>query len=226
MRKFLSFLIVSLLSTVVLAAELPSEGEFVIVSADGVVAGTGELQGGNLELELLSGFTSFATLTFVGEDGEVLTFDVMVGEDGSVVLTDTFEELASLVSAAGGEVEVSFSEDVDAEGSQAFGAAVPEDVELPEEAVEGMQEAAENAAAAEEQADEAREEAAGDADRGSDAAGDAGAPDDADAADDADGSEEADDADDRAEDAADADDSRDAAGDGDGQAGDGRDNAR
>lgn len=159
MQKLFSILVASLVIGTAFAAELPSEGEFVLTASDGTVVGAGELSNGNLELELLTGFTDFATLTFVDEEGNVQTFDVMVGADGSVVFTDSFEDLASTVTNAGGEVEVRLNDEVEAEGNQAFGAAVPENVELPEEAREGMEEAAENYAEAQERAAEAQEEA-------------------------------------------------------------------
>lgn len=159
MRRFVFVLVVLLSSVAVWGAGLPRQGTVVIVSGNGVVVGTGAFSGGNLQLQLLSGFASFATLTLVDETGDILVFDVMVHEDGSVVLTDTLDELASLVKDAGGEVRLDFSAGMQAEEEEAPNAAVADEavpLDDAERTVEdAVDDAAEGVAAAEEQGDDA-----------------------------------------------------------------------
>lgn len=212
MRKFLSILIISLLLGTALAVELTSEGEFILTSTDGTIVGAGELEAGNLQLQLLAGFTGFATLTVIDEEGTITTYDVMVSEDNAVIFTESLEELSGVVTSAGGETEVTIREEVETEGNQAFGAAVPENVQLPEEAREGMEEARENYAEAQERAAEAQEEAA---ERAADARENAGERDE--------GADEAEDSTDEVERPDDADD---AAEEGTGRAEEGRNKAR
>lgn len=131
-HTFLGFLMLSLLIGGALAADLPSEGQIVVVSADGVVAGTGVLESGDLELELLAGFTGFGTMTVIGEAGEVFVYGVMVQAGGEVVLTESLDGLATLVRSAGGTVDVSLHEGGTAAGGEATGAAGADEVGVDE----------------------------------------------------------------------------------------------
>ncbi|MEX2542805.1 MAG: hypothetical protein WD314_13410 [Trueperaceae bacterium] len=157
MKRLFAILISVLLIGVAAAIEFPSEGSAVVlVSAEGSLVGAGEFGDGNLELQLLAGFTGFATLTVVDESGNEVNAEVMVGSDSSVVFTDTLEDIRETVASQGGEVTVRTEERLNVDGNMAFGAAVPGHVELPEVAREGMENAAENAEAAGENAEEGR----------------------------------------------------------------------
>jgi hypothetical protein len=155
MQKLIAILIGALLLGAASAVEFTGEGDVVLI-AEGEVVGAGEFENGNLELELLAGFTGFATLTVVDEAGNEVSVEVMVDSDSSIVFTETLEDLRDVVAAEGGELKVELEERIEAEGNMAFGAAVPDHVELPEVAREGMEQAAENAAEARERAEEAR----------------------------------------------------------------------
>ncbi|HEX7002559.1 MAG TPA: hypothetical protein VF168_00015 [Trueperaceae bacterium] len=143
MRKFLFVLVVALLLGAAVAAELPRDGD-IVLTAEGEVVGTGEFEDGNLELELLTGFEGTATFTVVDDEGNEYSFDVQVDSEGSVVLDGTSEDLEEVVEEDGGEVVITFREELETEGNMAFGAAVPDHVDLPDVAREGMERAKEN----------------------------------------------------------------------------------
>lgn len=145
MHRFIAILIGTLLLGAAFAVDFPREGDLVLVSAEGSVVGTGEFEDGNLDLTLLAGFDGFATFTVVDESGNEVSAEVMVDSESSVVFTESFEELREAVAAQGGEVSVRIEEDLEAAGNMAFGAAVPEHVELPEVAREGMDRAEDHA---------------------------------------------------------------------------------
>ena len=147
MRKLFIPLVVSLLLSAAAAAEFPSDGE-VVVYAEGEVVGIGEFSGGDLELRLLQGFEGFATITVTDSEGNEFDFDVEIEADGSVQLNESFEDLEEVVEESGGEVEISLHEELEGGVSMAFGAGVPEHVELPEVAREGMERAKANHEAA------------------------------------------------------------------------------
>lgn len=157
------------------AADLP-EGELVVTLADGTIVGVGELEDGGLELELLAGTSGFVTFTVTGDDGAAVSFEVALGEDGSLVLVESFEDLAGTIAAAGGEVEVSFEEAAEFEAIAAEAGDGPAhatgldraDEKASENAAEGLARAraardgdatTENEAEEAEEADEAAEEA-------------------------------------------------------------------
>lgn len=154
MHRFIAILIGTLLLGAAFAVDFPREGDLVLVSAEGSVVGTGEFEDGNLDLTLLAGFDGFATFTVVDESGNEVSAEVMVDSESSVVFTESFEELREAVAAQGGEVSVRIEEDLEAAGNMAFGAAVPEHVELPEVAREGMDRAEDHADEAEDHAEE------------------------------------------------------------------------
>lgn len=143
------------------AVEFGSHGSAVVlVSSEGSVVGAGQFDDGNLELELLAGFSGFATLTVGDESGNQMSAEVMVGSDSSVVFTESLEDLREAVASQGGELTVRTEERLEVAGNLAFGAAVPDHVELPEAAREGMDAAAENAAEARGRADARRSKGA------------------------------------------------------------------
>jgi hypothetical protein len=157
MHRLIAILIGVLLLAPAAAAELTVEsGAAVLVSSEGSLVGAGEFADGNLVLELLAGFSGFATLFVVDDAGNLTSVDLMVGSDASLVLTETLEDIREVVASQGGQVTVRTEERLEASGEMAFGAAVPDHVELPAVALEGMRKASENAAEA-----RARAEAAG-----------------------------------------------------------------
>jgi hypothetical protein len=157
MHRLIAILIGALLLAPAAAAELTVEsGAAVLVSSEGSLVGAGEFADGNLVLELLAGFSGFATLFVVDDAGNLTSVDLMVGSDASLVITETLEDFREVVASQGGEVTVRTEERLEASGEMAFGAAVPDHVELPAVALEGMRKASENAAEA-----RARAEAAG-----------------------------------------------------------------
>lgn len=158
MTKVFGFLIAALLLGSTAAAEFPNEGEVLLV-AEGSVVGVGEFDDGDLELRLLAGFSGFAEITVVDESGNEYSTEVMVGSDSSVTLSDSLEDLESVLAEAGAEVTVTVHDSLEAGGNMAFGAGVPEHVELPQVALDGMAGAEANHQAAQERAEEARAKA-------------------------------------------------------------------
>jgi hypothetical protein len=157
MHRLIAILIGALLLAPAAAAELAIQsGAAVLLSSEGSVVGAGEFEGGNLALELLAGFSGFATLFVVDDAGNRTSVELMVGSDASLVLSETLEDIREVIAAQGGQVTVRTEERLEASAEMAFGAAVPDHVELPAVALEGMRKAAENAAEA-----RARAEAAG-----------------------------------------------------------------
>jgi hypothetical protein len=147
MRKVFAILIGAVLLGAAFAVEFPAEGD-VVLTAEGSVVGTGEFQEGDLDLELLSGFSGFATMTVVDEAGNEISVEVFIDSDASVVLSETLEDLRDVVAETGGEVTVTVEESLEVSGNMAFGAAVPDHVTLPGVAKEGMARAEENHAEA------------------------------------------------------------------------------
>lgn len=156
MARLLVMITSALVLGMAAALELPGEGDVAIV-ADGQVVGQGSFEDGNLELELLAGFSGFATLTVVDGSGNEWTVDVMVDQDSSIVITESLEDLVEAVEENGGEATVRVEEELEARGNMAFGAALPDHVDLPVTAEAGMEAAAENYAEAEARAEDARE---------------------------------------------------------------------
>ena len=153
MKRIVGIMLATLLLASAAGAQFQGEGDLVI-TADGSVVGVGEFEDGNVELELLAGFTGFASITLVDESGAERTFDVMIDEDARVVLSETLEDLRSVVGETGGEVTIEVQESLQTSGNAAFGVAVPDHVELPEVALEGMAQAEANRDAAQERGGE------------------------------------------------------------------------
>lgn len=153
MKRTLGILLATVLLGTAAAVEFQGEGDLVI-TADGAVVGVGEFENGNVELELLAGFTGFATITVVDEFGVEQSTEVTIDEEAKVVLSETLEELRTVVVDGGGELTVKVEESLEASGNMAFGAAVPDQVELPEVALEGMSRAEANHDASQEGAEE------------------------------------------------------------------------
>lgn len=168
MRKVTAIMVSALLFGAAWATQFPSQGGLVLVSAEGEVVGAGVFDAGNLDLELLAGFSGFATLTIVDESGNEVTTEVMIDSNSSVVITESLEDLSEAVAARGGEATVRVEERVDASGNMAFGAAVPDHVELPDVAQEAMDEAEERADGAKERGRE-RESSGAEASAGAEA---------------------------------------------------------
>lgn len=157
MRKFVIMLVAVMLLGGASALELPFQGDFVL-TVDGVVVGTGELDEGKLKIQLADGTLGFdGVLVVVGDDGVVMEYEVSVGADGSVLLWGSLVDLNQAVIDAGGEVHVEYDlEDTDVEDAN-------EDLlEATEEAAEALEDAAERAA---EEAQDALEHAAEQAER-------------------------------------------------------------
>lgn len=150
MKKMFGILLATLLlGSAAAVVEFQGEGDLVI-TADGSVVGVGEFENGNVEVELLAGFSGFATITVVDEFGAEQRIDVMIDEDATVVISETLEDLRGVVAAGGGELTVEVEESLEASGNMAFGVAVPDHVELPDVALEGMGQAEANHEAAQE----------------------------------------------------------------------------
>jgi hypothetical protein len=147
MRKVFGILIGTVLLGAAFAVEFPADGD-VVLTANGSLVGTGEFHEGDLDLELLSGFSGFATMTVVDEAGNAVRLELFIDSDASFVLSETLEDLRDVVAETGGEVTVTLEESLEASGNMAFGAAVPDHVTLPDVAKEGMAGAAENHAEA------------------------------------------------------------------------------
>jgi hypothetical protein len=117
MRKLLAVLIVTVGFTTAQAIELPVNSSLTLVSSSGEVVGVGELEDGELELELLAGFAGLVTFTSIDTDGNVTVFDASVTEGGVVTLIDTvtleFVGLQEAVAAVGGQIEISFEDEFD-----------------------------------------------------------------------------------------------------------------
>jgi hypothetical protein len=162
MHRLIAILVGALLLGPAAAGELTVEsGAVALVSSEGSLVGAGEFAEGNLDLELLAGFSGFATLFVVDDSGNRSSFEVMVGMDASLVLTATLEDIRSVVASEGGRVTVRTEERLEAGSDMAFGAAVPDHVELPAVALEGMRKAAEYAAEARARAEAGRENGGG-----------------------------------------------------------------
>ena len=158
MKKLFAILAAALLLNVAAAAEFPSDGE-VIVVVDGQVVGVGEFDEGDLELKLVEGFEGSAEMSVVDDDGNQYTVEVTVTGDGVVLLDDTLEDLVEVVEGEGGEAEITVHEELEVSVDNAFGAGVPDHVDLPDVAKVGMERAAENHEEAKERAEENRAEA-------------------------------------------------------------------
>jgi hypothetical protein len=119
MRKLLTALILAIGLTTASAIELPSNTSLTLISSNGAVVGVGELEDGELELDLLADFTGLVTFTSVDAEGNVIVLDATVAEGGKVTLIDTatleFFGLEEVVAALGGQVEISFEDDLDAD---------------------------------------------------------------------------------------------------------------
>jgi hypothetical protein len=119
MHKVLAVLILAIGLTTALAIELPLQGSLTLISSAGEVVGVGEFEDGELELELLADFAGLVTFTSVDAEGNVVVFDASVAEGGVVTLIDTvtleFVGLGEAVAAVGGEIEISFEDELDAD---------------------------------------------------------------------------------------------------------------
>jgi hypothetical protein len=120
MIKFLVTLILSLVLGAAFAVEFPGSAKLFFTADSGTVVAVGELEEGDLSLELLAGFSGFVTITSVDEEGNVVSFEASVDVDGTVTVLDMesfeFVDLAHAVTAAGGEVDVEFEDSIDTEG--------------------------------------------------------------------------------------------------------------
>jgi hypothetical protein len=119
MRKVISGLILAVVFGAAWAIELPKAATLTLVDGSGAVVGVAELKEGELELDLLAGFSGLVTVTSVDSEGNVVVYDASVAVDGTVTLIDTttleFVNLGEAVAAAGGRIEVSFEDEVEAE---------------------------------------------------------------------------------------------------------------
>lgn len=118
MKKFIVVWILALVAGVGLALELPEQSAVVITDAGGSIVGFGAFQDGALEISLSEEASGFLTLTFTSGSGEVLTLEVMVAQDGTVVVTQSMAELAAEVE---GSVEVTHSTAADVDAAVAEG---------------------------------------------------------------------------------------------------------
>jgi hypothetical protein len=120
MLKALSTLILTLVLGTALAVELPGSATLFFTTENGTVVAVGELEEGDLSLELLAGFSGFVTITSVDEEGNVVSFEATVDVNGTVTVLDMesfeFVDLAHAVTAAGGDVDVEFEDSIDTEG--------------------------------------------------------------------------------------------------------------
>ena len=157
MKRLLTLLVTALLAATAAAGELPDSGE-VLLSADGSLVGVGEFEDGKLELELLADFSGTATITLVDEEGNEYSEQVVVSSDHELEF-EAEGELAAAVEEDGATVEITLSEKLEADGELGIGHGVPDHVELPEEALEGMARAEENQAEAQARAEENQAEA-------------------------------------------------------------------
>jgi hypothetical protein len=120
MFKSLSTLILTLVLGAAFAVELPGSATLFFTTDSGTVVAVGELEEGDLSLELLAGFSGFVTITSVDEEGNVISFEATVDVNGTVTVLDMesfeFVDLAHAVTAAGGEVDVEFEDSIGTEG--------------------------------------------------------------------------------------------------------------
>lgn len=190
MKHILATLVFALTFGAAFALELPQNARFMLVSGDTVV-GIGELEGGNLDLDLLAGFSGDVFLTVTDADGNIATFEVTItaAEGGALIEVLDWDTLAKvdlmgLITEAGGRFDVSYEEEAD------FAEMLEEEAE--EAAEEAADEAEEAADEAEDEAEEAAEEAADEAEDAADEAADEddGSDSDEDDGDDSDDSDE------------------------------------
>ncbi|MBS3967768.1 MAG: hypothetical protein KGZ60_10990 [Truepera sp.] len=113
MKKLATILLISLSLSLALALELPF-GQLTLTDDTGRLIGAGKLVYDNFDLDLLQGFSGFATLTISQRDGTVGSFEVMVTETNDVVVISGAEliSLRDTLQAAGLEFEV-WREDAD-----------------------------------------------------------------------------------------------------------------
>lgn len=120
MIKTFATLVLALVLAPAFAIELPSSATLFFTTDGGAVVAVGELDEGNLSLDLLAGFSGFVTITGVDGDGNVVTFEATVDVDGTVTILDMasfeFVDFAHSVTVAGGEVDISFEESIEAQG--------------------------------------------------------------------------------------------------------------
>lgn len=108
MKKYIVSILLAMLMGIGFTLELPEESTVTVTTEAGVVVGFGELDDGRLELSISEEAEGFLTLTFTNEEGQLVTVEVMVTEEGTLVVVDTLTELGEEVAAGGGSSEISF----------------------------------------------------------------------------------------------------------------------
>ena len=108
--RLLATLVAAVLISGAFAIDLPEHARLTLLSSEGVVLGVGQVTNGDLSLALQSGAKGDVKLLIVGADGDVLAFDAVLTESGSVMLAqgDSWADLAEAVRASGGEAQVWF----------------------------------------------------------------------------------------------------------------------
>lgn len=106
MKNIVISLFLALLVGFGVALELPEDSTVTITDDAGIVVGFGSYAEGSLELTLSEDAVGFLTLDFTAEDGSSVSVEVMVSEDGSLVVVDTFEGLVETIETDGGSVEI------------------------------------------------------------------------------------------------------------------------
>ncbi|MEJ2359190.1 MAG: hypothetical protein P8Y13_14090, partial [Deinococcales bacterium] len=106
-RKVLLALVLMIVGSLVFAQALPDQSTLTLTTSDGTLVGSGTYVGGNLTVDVLTGYSGDATLTVTTRGGDTLTYDVTVNPDGSVSLTSSSEPLQDInpsVKARGGTI--------------------------------------------------------------------------------------------------------------------------
>ena len=106
MRKSIVVTLLALLVGLGMALEVPDPSEVTATDGSGAVVGVGEFEEGSLELVLSEEAAGFLTLTFSPEEGDAVTVEVMVSDEGELLLADTLTSLVDEIEAAGGTAEL------------------------------------------------------------------------------------------------------------------------
>ena len=106
MKRYVVVTLLALLVGLGMALGVPDPSEVTVTDGSGIVVGEGEFEEGSLELSLSEGVEGFLTLTFAPEEGDAVTVEVMVAEDGALLLVDTMTSLVDEIEADGGTADV------------------------------------------------------------------------------------------------------------------------
>lgn len=119
-RPFATLLLTLILGTA-LAIEFPASAQLTFISSDGTVVAAGDMDEGDLSLDVLADFSGFVTIAGVDQEGNVVTFEATVEADGTITVLDMdsfeFVDLEQSVAAAGGQVDISYEETIEAQGN-------------------------------------------------------------------------------------------------------------